>query len=231
MLDKFAIQPSTRGYLAPQRGTGLHPRHAAVAAPLQAAVAPPLLDRADMNGGTALMRAAELGRAAIASCLLAQGADATRRDESGVTAVGRALASGHGELARSMVAEGAYCDLASACALGDEESANARLGEVEEAGGEGVEGVDADTPPPINFEDNESIAFAARTKMEIKQADAHATSKPSSDYSGLIILAPLLLLNSILRVAGGKPNAGSKSVTSKIIPKGNLSSYENYLGY
>ena len=62
-----------------------------------------------------------------------------------------------------------------------------------------------DTPPPINFEDNESIAFAARTKMESKQADAHATSKPSSDYSGLIILAPLLLLNSILRVAGGKP--------------------------
>lgn len=64
---------------------------------------------------------------------------------------------------------------------------------------------DADTPPPINFEDNESIAFAARKKMEIKQADAHATSKPSSDYSSLIILAPLLLLNSILRVAGGKP--------------------------
>ena len=89
-----------------------------VAATLHAAADPGLIDAADLYGTTALMRAATLGRSTLALWLLGAGADATLKDERGACAVACALHAGESALAQELLEQGAYCDLASACALG-----------------------------------------------------------------------------------------------------------------
>jgi ankyrin repeat protein len=96
-----------------------------VAQALHEAGAP--LDGVDLEGVAPLMRAATVGHEALATWLLAEGADSTRCDAAGRNAVALALHAGHISLARQLVDEGAACDIASACALGDVDRASKLL--------------------------------------------------------------------------------------------------------
>lgn len=127
-------------------------------------LSPPLLDTADFAGLTPLMRAAELGRTDFAMWLLSQGADAKLRDESHFTAVFRSVAAGHADLARALVDAGAWCDLMSACALGDASHASSRLEEATAAAGatDGVGTLD-EVDPQFGF-----------TPLMVAAAEGHA---------------------------------------------------------
>ena len=73
------------------------------AALLDADGSAPMLDATDGVGLTVLMRAAQLGRSDLATCLIERGADSKLTDASTLTAVGHALAAAHGDVARRMV--------------------------------------------------------------------------------------------------------------------------------
>ena len=190
------------------------------AALLDADGSAPMLDATDGVGLTVLMRAAQLGRSDLATCLIERGADSKLTDASTLTAVGHALAAAHGDVARRMVELGAWCDLSSACALGDEPLVQARLDETSGEGG----AVNAADPrhgytPLMAAAQGSSCELV--TLLLDRRADLHATSTKGWDAmmwacsAGAEAVARLLLRSGAATHVVGADGATALSLAQR----------------